>query len=396
MTQSEGFQAENNFPPESYLRTPEVANIFNVHLVTFHDWRKRGIVPFPRQDPKSKQYIWSPDDIHKASQKLSTHLFKGKDEKYRIDENLAPSQFACLSERSLIVAFLNHKGGTAKTTCSINCAATLARRGIPTLLVDADTQKNSTEFVEGESVEIGKNTELSEEEFYQELEKQKTSSTNYKELPSIFDVYRGKPITSIIRRSRFGFDYVPGSDRLWELDTEMTKSPTSFLYTLKKQLQTVHHRYPVIIIDCPPNLTESAVLWNVLVAATGIICPLVPSRLSWNAVEKLLNRIQEVKQASNKDLAVYGYLICRYRRTTTYSDWFWKQFVEYFGAQAFQAVINEAISFEDALELGIPVIWHDPKVANTFREVINELLALHVSRYPAKKTPEQHGVVVNE
>ena len=44
----------------------------------------------------------------------------------------------------MIICFSTHKGGTGKTTSSINLAAGLARAGKKTLLVDLDPQGHSS------------------------------------------------------------------------------------------------------------------------------------------------------------------------------------------------------------------------------------------------------------
>ena len=44
----------------------------------------------------------------------------------------------------MILSFSTHKGGTGKTTSSINLAAGLAREGQKSLLVDMDPQGHST------------------------------------------------------------------------------------------------------------------------------------------------------------------------------------------------------------------------------------------------------------
>ena len=47
-----------------------------------------------------------------------------------------------------VIAFMNLKGGTAKTTTTVNTAAILARDyGQRVLVVDADSQGNTTEFL---------------------------------------------------------------------------------------------------------------------------------------------------------------------------------------------------------------------------------------------------------
>jgi chromosome partitioning protein len=44
----------------------------------------------------------------------------------------------------MIIAFVNQKGGTGKTTLSVNVAAALARDGSPILLIDADKQGSAS------------------------------------------------------------------------------------------------------------------------------------------------------------------------------------------------------------------------------------------------------------
>lgn len=44
-------------------------------------------------------------------------------------------------------AFLNRKGGTGKSSCSVTCAVELARRGHRTVLIDCDPQGNSSAWL---------------------------------------------------------------------------------------------------------------------------------------------------------------------------------------------------------------------------------------------------------
>ena len=52
-----------------------------------------------------------------------------------------------------VISVLNAKGGVGKSTCCMNLAAGLARRGKTILLIDCDTQSNLTNFLTEEDIE---------------------------------------------------------------------------------------------------------------------------------------------------------------------------------------------------------------------------------------------------
>ena len=54
-----------------------------------------------------------------------------------------------MSQQPILISLFNHKGGVSKTTTTFNLGWTFAKKGIKTLIVDADPQCNLTAYVLG-------------------------------------------------------------------------------------------------------------------------------------------------------------------------------------------------------------------------------------------------------
>lgn len=179
------------------------------------------------------------------------------------------TKYITKGKNTMIISFSTHKGGTAKTTSSINLACGLARQGYKTLLVDMDPQGHSS---------IGLGLELKFED---------------KNIADVLPDKSSLNIKEIIRHTKTNnLDIAPSNIRL---------SPVGeALYTairkeerLQKRLAEVANDYQYIIIDCPPSLGVLTI--NALQATEFIIIPCQMSARSTDGLADLLDIISIIK-----------------------------------------------------------------------------------------------------
>jgi chromosome partitioning protein len=209
------------------------------------------------------------------------------------------------AEKLQILAVVNFKGGSGKTTTAAHLAQHLALTGHRVLAVDLDPQA-SLSALYGFQPELDKN-------------------------PSIYEAIRydneRKPIADVIVRTNFpGLDIIPATLELqeYEYDTPLAMQDKSshdgrmFWNRIEKALQEVDSRYDLVIIDCPPQLGYLTL--TALAAATSVLITVHPQMLDLMSMSQFLlmlgDILKTIRQAGGEvDLDWFRYLITRYEPT---------------------------------------------------------------------------------
>jgi chromosome partitioning protein len=180
-----------------------------------------------------------------------------------------------------IIAFFNQKGGTAKTTSTLNVAAALAERGRRVLTIDLDPQASLT-------MAIGVDVATLPLSVYDLL---------LDETLGIGDVTVGTEIA--------GVDLVPSHPDLAAAELEL-------LNVLERERQLDYRlratdlsAYDYVLIDSPPALNVISV--NILVAVQELVIPIEPHPLSLMVLRRLFETVARVRRL-NPDLRVLGFL----------------------------------------------------------------------------------------
>ena len=200
-------------------------------------------------------------------------------------------------------AVINQKGGTGKTTTSINISCGLALEGQRVLLIDLDPQSHST---------IGLGFE--------------PASYKY----AIHDVLVNKTnIQETILKSKIkNLDLIPSHIRLDRAEQQLT--PEMFKESrLHKAIRNLD--YDFIIIDCRPTLGTLTV--NALYACDFILVPCEMSRYSLEGFSDLMETIDNVKNNKRREKEDFiRILLTKYdSRKSITNDWILEQLEPYQG-----------------------------------------------------------------
>ena len=180
-----------------------------------------------------------------------------------------------------VVAFFNQKGGTAKTTSTLNVAAALAERGERVLAIDLDPQASLTMAL---GIDI---TSL-------EL--------------SVYDLLVDDDISlsEIIHDTRINNVFIAPSH------PDLAAAELELLNVLERERRLGEKLKPAdtadfdfVVIDSPPALNILSI--NILVAADDLVIPIEPHPLSLMVLRRLFETINRV-QRLNPRLRVVGFL----------------------------------------------------------------------------------------
>lgn len=149
-----------------------------------------------------------------------------------------------------VIALANQKGGTGKTTTTVNLGIGLTRLGKKVLLIDADPQGDLTTC-------LG----------WQDQDSLQTTLATV-----MGKIIRDEPFTTdegILHHSE-GVDLMPANIELSELEVSLVNAMSREV-TLRTYVNEAKKNYDVVLIDCMPSLGMITI--NALAAADSVIIP---------------------------------------------------------------------------------------------------------------------------
>jgi chromosome partitioning protein len=181
----------------------------------------------------------------------------------------------------MVISVASQKGGVGKTTTAISLAAGLAHKGKKTLLIDIDSQANSSKVLI---------------EHYPTLKVEETlhaTILNRQPLP-----VRSTAVANL--------SVIPAHILLSETDVQLTTALDHRESRLKQQLDTIKEQYDYVFIDCPPALGWLTI--NAFTASDKVIVVVSPGYFELDSIVQISKTISQVREYFNPGIQLLGFL----------------------------------------------------------------------------------------
>ena len=285
-----------------------------------------------------------------------------------------------------VIALANQKGGTAKTTTTLNLGIGLANQGRKVLSVDADPQGDLTTalgWTDAGNLPIALDTQMKK---------------ILQDEPFVYN--------EGILHHKEGVDIIPTNIELSGMEISLVNA-MSREQTLKLYLADLKKDYDYILIDCMPSLGMLTI--NALVAADSVIVLVQAHYLPLKGMTQLMKTIGKVQRQLNPNLKIDGILLTladmRTKLARTTEDSLRENYGKYI--RIFKTVIPVAITTAESSAAGQSIYEYDKNgtVAKAYAKDISIYEITDFPNHPFKvkmddkmletiESVRDHGVLV--
>ena len=260
-----------------------------------------------------------------------------------------------MSNKAVITAVTNQKGGVGKTTTAENLGIGLVQDGKKVLLVDTDPQASLT-------ISLG-------------FPRPDDLPVTLSDLMAKVIHEQSIPPGEGILHHPEGVDLVPANIALAGTEVSLVNA-MSRETVLKQYLDTIKKDYDFILLDCMPSLGMMTV--NALAAADQAIIPVQANYLSAKGLEQLLNTINRVRRQINPKLRIEGILLTMVDARTNDARDISQLIRDTYGGKikVFGTEIPRSVRAAEISAEGKSIYAHDPKgkVAEAYKALTKEVM----------------------
>lgn len=247
------------------------------------------------------------------------------------------------------IAVAHHKGGTAKTTTTVNLAAALAEAGNRVLVIDMDPQGSASAWLGVRDPEY-----------------------------SVIDAIRdGKDLAHLVYETTApGVQLVPASPELIVgAPDEETDTALGFI----KAMERLAPVWDFVLVDCPPSLGYLGVA--PLAACDEVLVPVEAHVLAMAGLSSLMETIGRVGGRLNPRLKITGVLACRVDKTS-HSRMVVERLGRRYPRSFLRTQIRENVRLAEAPSFREPITTYAPQSsgAEDYRALAAEIAAPAAAR----------------
>lgn len=260
-----------------------------------------------------------------------------------------------------VLAVFNHKGGTGKTTTSVQVAAGLAEKGAKVLLVDTDGQGNVA-----------------------------TSLALTSERSLYHVIVMGLSLEQAVIEARPNLDVLPSNETLAAAELYLAGQKRRDR-VLAQRLERARELYDYVVVDCSPSL--SLMNQNALAFADAVLCPVACDYLSLVGVRQVLRTIKQVNRILGHSVQLWGVLPTQFDTRARICREALETLRQNFGEACLQPV-HYVSRVKEAPSVGKTLFEYAPTSTATedYWRVVEKLLSSTAAAY-APQAAEQAGGV---
>jgi len=250
-----------------------------------------------------------------------------------------------------IIAFVNNKGGIARTTSIFNIAYGLQKKNKKVLCIDLDAQGNlSLAFnIKPENMQ-GR---------------------------SVSELLKGEATATECLHTIDNIDIIPSNLTLSFTELELFTKPKRE-ETLKRFIEPIKNNYDFILLDTAPNLL--LLTQNALTLATELLTPTEAGYFALNGVAQLFVFIRkQITDILNPNLIFDGAFITKYNTTTTLTKDVEAEYKRILQDNLLTSKIRRDVKLEESPSYHKSIYDYAPKSkgAEDYEALTTEIIALH-------------------
>jgi len=225
------------------------------------------------------------------------------------------------------IAVTNHKGGSAKTTTTVNLAAALGEGGLRVLVIDMDPQGSASSWLGVTDPQV-----------------------------SVVDAIRGRERLAhlVYETTAPGVQLVPASPALV---ASGPSDETDIALGFMRAMERLPPIWDLVFVDSPPSLGYLSLA--PLTVCGEVLVPVEAHALALAGMSSLLETMDRIQRRLNPGLRLTGVVACRINRTThtrAVADRLARRFPDEF----MRTQIRESIRLAEAPSFRLPITLYAP------------------------------------